>query len=149
MGAVLYKLTQEPPQETPPIPQDIVLEVSLAEHPTDSTNQNEELGTLAPLSCPDCGGPLWELHQNKLRRYRCRIGHAFTEASLLAGQSEEIERALWTAVRTMEERARTLTSMAHNRRERGHDRVAGLWETQATELKTYTQQLRKLLLESL
>jgi two-component system chemotaxis response regulator CheB len=149
MGAVLYRLTQEAPKETLPTPPDIVLEASLAEHPTDSTNQNEALGALAPLSCPDCGGPLWEFDQDQLRRYRCRIGHTFTAESLLAGQSEEIEKALWTAIRTMEERGRVLTSMAHIRRERGHTRLSTLWETQATELKTHAQQLRKLLLEQL
>jgi two-component system chemotaxis response regulator CheB len=147
MGAVLYRLTQEPPQETPPIPENLAFEVSLAEHPTDSTNQNEALGTLSPLSCPDCGGPLREINQNKLRRYRCRIGHGFTKESLLAGQSEELEKPLWTAVRTMEECARILTSIAHARRERVHDSVAALWETQAAELKTYTQRLRQLLLK--
>ena len=33
----------------------------------------------------------WELRDEKPHRYRCRLGHAFTAESLLAGQSEVIE----------------------------------------------------------
>jgi hypothetical protein len=61
---------------------------------------------LVPLICPDCSGPLWDLRDEKRTRYRCRLGHAFTEEALLAGQSETIEQALWAAVRTMEDRMR-------------------------------------------
>lgn len=150
MGAVLYKLTHEPAPETPPIAQDILIETEMAEQPVHhSNNRAEELGTLVPLTCPDCGGPMWELHNDRIKRYRCRLGHAFTAESLLAGQSEVTEYALWTAVRTMEERARVLTGLARGRRERSHNKVAELYETQAEELRTQAQHLRKLLLENL
>jgi two-component system chemotaxis response regulator CheB len=33
MGAVLYRLTREPPQEAPPIPQDLLAEIDITEHP--------------------------------------------------------------------------------------------------------------------
>ena len=75
------------------------------------------------VMCPDCGGPLWELRDEKLRRYRCRIGHAFTAESLLAGQSEALECALWAAVRTMEERVRILTTLARGRQEHSQNRL--------------------------
>jgi two-component system chemotaxis response regulator CheB len=149
MGAVLYRLAQEPPPETPPIPPDILTEVEIAEYPDHSSNRAEELGTLVPLTCPDCGGPLWEFLQNKLPRYRCRVGHAFTAESLLAGQSEVTEYALWAAVRTMEERARILLTLARGRRERTQSKLAKRYETQAQELQEQAQHLRKLLLEKL
>src|SRR5262245_1905943 len=94
-----------------------------------------QLGMLVPLTCPDCGGPMWEMHNDKIKRYRCRVGHGFTTESLLEGQSEVTEYALWTAVRTMEERARVLTSLARGRRVNGQSKVAEIYETQATELK--------------
>ena len=99
--------------------------------------------------CPECGGPLWELHNDSLQRYRCRLGHAFTAEALLAGQSEAIEVALWTAVRTMEERARMFTQLAHGRRERKQERLAQQFETQAAELTTRAQHIRQILLHSL
>ena len=149
MGAVLYRLTQEPPLATVPIPGDLRVEVDIAEPPSHSGNRVKELGTLVPLICPDCGGPLWELHRDKLVRYRCRLGHAFTEESLLEGQSEVLEQALWAAVHTMEERARVLTSLASGRREHRHNRLAERYEKRAAELQAHTQQLRQTLLGNL
>jgi two-component system chemotaxis response regulator CheB len=149
MGAVLYQLTQEAIAEIPPIPRDIVAEVQIAESPREAINRDEELGTLAPVTCPECGGPLWELHNDSLQRYRCRLGHAFTATNLLEGQSEAIETALWTAVRTMEERAHILTQLAHGRQEHGQGKLAERYATQAEELITYAKHLRQILLNSL
>jgi hypothetical protein len=59
-----------------------------------------------------------------------------------------IEYALWAAVRTMEDRVRILTSLAHGRREHGQNSVAKLYETRATELKTQAQRIRQMLLEA-
>jgi two-component system chemotaxis response regulator CheB len=148
MGSLLYRLIQEPPAATPPVPQDLLLEVNIVENPADNTDCARELGRATSLTCPECGGPLWELRQEKLRRFRCRLGHAFTPESLLEGQSEVIEYALWAAVRTMEDRVRILTSLAHGRREHGQSTVANLYETRATELKTQAQRIRQMLLEA-
>jgi two-component system chemotaxis response regulator CheB len=149
MGALLHRLTRQAPAETPPIPQDITAELEIVERLSDSIEREEELGALAPLTCPECGGPLWELHADKLPRYRCRLGHAFSAESLLAGQSDVIEMALWMAVRTMEERSRILTLLAHDHRERGHHRLEENFREQAADLKTHAQHIRQLLLEKL
>jgi two-component system chemotaxis response regulator CheB len=148
MGAVLYRLSQEPPAATPSIPEDLLIEVNIAEKPIDNSDRAEELGESVSVTCPDCGGPLWELRDEKLRRYRCRLGQAFTAESLLTGQSEVIEYALWAAVRPMEDRVRTLMSLANGRREHGQSRLADSYETQAKELKTQAQQIRQMLLEA-
>jgi two-component system chemotaxis response regulator CheB len=37
--------------------------------------------------------------------FRCHVGHAFSEESLIAEQAEEIERAVWAAIRSLEEGA--------------------------------------------
>ena len=147
MGALLYRLSQEPAAETPPIPEDLRIEVNIAENPTDNSDCAEKLGESVSVMCPECGGPLWELSDEKLRRYRCRIGHAFTAESLLAGQSEELEYALWAAVRTMEDRVRILTTLARGREERGQNKLAAMYEARAKELKTQAQQIRQMLLE--
>ena len=52
-------------------------------------------GKLSAFTCPECKGPLWELEDGELLRYRCREGHAFTGDSVLDGQYEAIEEALW------------------------------------------------------
>jgi two-component system chemotaxis response regulator CheB len=120
MGALLYRLTQEPAAATPSIPEDLRIEVGIAENPNAHSDRIAELGASVSMICPDCGGPLWELRDEKLRRYRCRLGHAFTAESLLEGQSEAIEYALWAAVRTMEDRVRILMSLANGRHAQNH-----------------------------
>jgi two-component system chemotaxis response regulator CheB len=148
MGAVLYRLSQEPPAATPPIPQELRIEANITENPNENNDCAEQLGELVSSTCPECGGPLWELHDEKLRRYRCRLGHTFTAESLLAGQSEAIEYALWAAVRTMEDRVRILMSLARGRRGHGQSKLAATYEEQAKELKMQAQQIRKMLLEA-
>jgi two-component system chemotaxis response regulator CheB len=148
MGAILYRLVQEPAAETPPIPENLRIEVSIAENPTENSDRTEELGESVSMICPECGGPLRELRDEKLRRYRCRLGHALTAESLLAGQSEVIEYALWAAVRTMEDRVNTLMTLANGRREQSQSKLADTYETQAKELKRHAQQIRKILLEA-
>jgi two-component system chemotaxis response regulator CheB len=149
MGALLHRLTRQETAETPPIPRDITAEVEIIERSTDSVEREEELGTLAPLCCPECGGPLWELHADKLQRYRCRLGHAFSAESLLVGQSDVIENALWMAVRTMEERARILLLLAHEQQEHRRHRIEKDYREQAAELKTHAKYIRQLLLENM
>jgi two-component system chemotaxis response regulator CheB len=149
MGAVLYRLTQEATAATSPIPRDIVAEAEVAERPAEAINRDEELGTLVSVTCPECGGPLWELHNDHLQRYRCRLGHAFTATSLLVGQSEVIETALWTAVRTMEERANVLTQLARGRKAHGQEKLAERYAAQATELSTHAKHIRQILLNNL
>jgi two-component system chemotaxis response regulator CheB len=148
MGAILYRLNQEPAAAMPPIPQDLRIEVSIAENPTDHSVHTEELGESVAVICPECGGPLRELRDKGLRRYRCRLGHAFTAESLLEGQSEVIEYALWAAVRTMEDRVRILMTLAHGRREHNQSKLANTYETQAQELQMQAQQIRTMLLEA-
>lgn len=61
--------------------------------------------SLSGLSCPDCGGSLWQLNSGQVRRYQCHVGHAFLSESLIKDQSEAIERNLWTAMRIFREQA--------------------------------------------
>jgi two-component system chemotaxis response regulator CheB len=148
MGSLLYRLSQEPATATPSIPDELYIEVDIVENPITNTNGTEKIGKAAALSCPECGGPLWELGGEKLPRYRCTIGHAFTAENLLEGQSEAIEYALWAAVRTMEERVRMLTTLAHGRCEHGQNKIADSYEAQAQELREYAHQIRKMLLKA-
>jgi two-component system, chemotaxis family, protein-glutamate methylesterase/glutaminase len=73
---------------------------------------NRRMGVPSAYICPECSGPLWEINNGKLPHFRCFVGHAFSPESLLDGESENLERALWTAVKTLEERASFLEKMA-------------------------------------
>ncbi len=55
--------------------------------------------------CPECGGALWERTEDGAKKFRCRIGHAYSPDSLLDAENESVEAALWNAVRSLEESA--------------------------------------------
>ncbi len=59
-------------------------------------------------TCPQCHGSLWERDDARGLRYECRVGHAFRSEALLAGQSDAVEAALWSAINTLQERAAAL-----------------------------------------
>ncbi len=62
-------------------------------------------GTRAELVCPSCHGVLTESDVGGFRHFRCHVGHAFSLESLVGEQSEDVERALWAGVRSLEEGA--------------------------------------------
>lgn len=67
--------------------------------------EGAELGQRAEVVCPVCTGVLTEAQPGVFQHFRCHVGHAFTLESLVREQSEEMERALWAAVRALEESA--------------------------------------------
>jgi two-component system chemotaxis response regulator CheB len=116
--------------------------------------RNEELSSLAaglkgPPSgfiCPECGGSLWELENGKIVHYRCHVGHAYTAESLVASQDGEVEAALWTALRTLEETAALRRRLANNARNRNMHHVARGYEERAHQIEQRAGVIRKVLL---
>ena len=81
------------------------LELEMLEQPVSHQRLTSELGPPVAMACPECGGPLWELHDEHVRRYRCLMGHGLTASMALVGQQHVVEHSLWVAVRALEERA--------------------------------------------
>jgi two-component system chemotaxis response regulator CheB len=85
-------------------------------------------GPPSPFTCPECSGPLWQLEEGELVRYRCRVGHSYTEDAMVVEQGSVVEAALRSALEALEERAEFLRGMAVRHRERRpqlHDRFTG------------------------
>jgi two-component system chemotaxis response regulator CheB len=87
-------------------------EVRLQENAERETAHTEELGTPSAFGCPECGGTLWELGKEGYLRFRCRVGHAYTPDSLIKDQEDVTDRALWSAVRALEESAAVARRLA-------------------------------------
>jgi two-component system, chemotaxis family, protein-glutamate methylesterase/glutaminase len=64
----------------------------------------QAIATPSSLTCPDCGGGLWEVRGDKPLRYRCHIGHAFTAQTLSHAQGQVTEHAMWASVRSLQEK---------------------------------------------
>ena len=95
------------------------------------------------LTCPECGGPLTPEEPNGVLRFRCRVGHVFSEESLLDAQSRGVETALWVAIRSLEERAALLRRTSERIRDRGHEGLAERMARQADAAEGHAQLIRR------
>lgn len=145
MGELLERLTRQPPPEGRGAPPDVGIEAHLAENLMSNPAINDALGEPSAFACPECGGTLWELHSDKLRRYRCHLGHAYSVQALLADQNETTERTIWAALRLMEERANILATLANDERATGRHYNADRYQERANEWREHGQRLRVLL----
>jgi two-component system chemotaxis response regulator CheB len=124
--------------------------VSLAAH--QGGNGKDELvdpkGTPSAYTCPECHGTLWEVQEGKLLRYACRVGHSFTIESMFHDQSDATERAVWAALRALEERADLSRRMEQRSLSSGLQVVANRYRQLAQAAQKNADVLRKLLLEN-
>lgn len=105
IGPALDKLVRTPWEPFPvaPATPSLLLEDRIA-------HDAVRLGATALASgytCPDCQGTLMELaaESGPHGHYRCRIGHAWSAEALLGAQDAEFQRALGTALRSLDEKA--------------------------------------------
>src|SRR5262245_20975318 len=104
-------------------------------------------GTLTPFTCQECGGPIWELEQDGLGAFACHVGHRFSAQSMLEEHREAVERALWGAVRILDERAALVTRLADRMSSTGQERSAQNFAEQASEAARHADVIRSLLEE--
>jgi two-component system chemotaxis response regulator CheB len=97
------------------------------------------------LTCPECGGAIWELPEGNLIHYRCHIGHVFSAESFLAEQSAALETALWSAVRALEERASLLRRMARRFQQAGSRYSGDKFAEQSQEAEQNAEVIRQVL----
>jgi two-component system chemotaxis response regulator CheB len=100
------------------------------------------IGIDSGLTCPECSGILREVRDGEVLRFRCRVGHAYTSQTMLEAQGDSVEKALWTAVRSLEERAVLMRKLADSARGRGRDPIAAVFEDRSRALLRDVQMLR-------
>lgn len=100
------------------------------------------------LTCPECGGALFEQSQLGIVHFRCRTGHAYSPESLLAEQGDALEASLWAAVRALEENAALARRMEKWMNQRGRSPAGEeRYGRRAAEAERHADALRRLLLE--
>jgi two-component system chemotaxis response regulator CheB len=104
-------------------------------------------GVPAPFTCPECSGPMWEFHQGKTQRFQCLVGHRYTLENLLAAHADELETALWVALRVLEERINLQRRLAQQSNAAGRRRGMQLFQARVVENETHAKLLRKILEE--
>ncbi|MFT3843257.1 MAG: chemotaxis protein CheB [Myxococcaceae bacterium] len=103
----------------------------------------EERGAPAELVCPICQGVLTQAAPGEFQHFRCHVGHAFTLDSLVREQSDEMERALWAAVRSLEEGAALAKRL---RRTEHHAETRARFDEKARTLTRQADLIRQMLL---
>jgi two-component system chemotaxis response regulator CheB len=100
------------------------------------------------LTCPECGGSLWESTAPGPLHFRCRTGHAFSPESLAAEQSETLEAALWAAIRSLEENAALARGMAERLRRSGNGLSMERFVKKAQAADQHVAQIRRVLYQT-
>lgn len=100
-------------------------------------------GMRTDITCPVCGGVLWEELERRLTMYRCSSGHAYSAESLLAAQGEGLDNAVWRPIRILSERGALLRRLAARASQQGRTRSARLFDHQAEEALQRAAQMRR------
>jgi two-component system chemotaxis response regulator CheB len=136
----LVELIHEPVTSKEP-PARITLEADLDQQLAADPAVMDQLGDRAAITCPECEGPMWQMRDPALVRYRCYNGHAATAEHMIAVGAEKIEHALWTAIRVLRDRATTYDTLARDLRSSGSHDVYASKARDARAQATVLQQL--------
>ncbi len=125
------------------IPDDIKAEAAIAERMLAGTQQVEPLGYRSPITCPDCGGILWEMKEGSITRFRCHTGHTHVAESVLLHKDKQLEETLWIALRILEERRNMLVLIAGESRNAGA--VKEMYQSKIEETESHIERIRRLI----
>jgi two-component system, chemotaxis family, protein-glutamate methylesterase/glutaminase len=150
LGPLLTRLVSG----SPAVPEEGI--VAMTPHPVDppdptarGTSDLEDhtlRGPPSPLTCPDCGGALWELQQGEVARYRCHVGHSYSDEAMLAAQSTRLESSLWAAIRSLKEKAELSRRLSTRMGSRGLHQTAQQFEKAAAAAEHDSERIRQLVL---
>jgi len=93
------------------------------------------------LTCPDCGGPLYTGTE---RTFDCLVGHRWSPQSLFEEHSASVERALWLAVRALDERGKLAGRLASEAGDRGHRITEDQFTVAAREARESADAIREV-----
>lgn len=133
-------------EETFPVPRDMEIESRLSALDSRTLASNERPGVPSSLTCPECKGPLWEMHDGDLMRFRCRQGHAYSSESMMEGQMDGVEDALWTAINVLDENTQMIRRLAGEARRRKVKYLAARFDERLQERIQQAELLRRVVL---
>jgi two-component system chemotaxis response regulator CheB len=146
MPALLVKLISA--QSGTDLDIEVPLETAEEAAPSEPFLRSEEMGTLSNVTCPECQGNLWEIRDGESVRFRCRVGHAYSEGAIDLAQSQSVERALWSALKALEERVALMRKLAARARRKGHDSLALMFEERSKVVDRDVRAIHDLIISS-
>jgi two-component system chemotaxis response regulator CheB len=105
----------------------------------------EQFEKPSTFTCPECSGTLFELNDNGVTHYRCRVGHAYNPETLQAEQLEQLEAGLWQALRALEESVSLSRRLLERATSRGQARSTKYHEERLEENLGRVEILKRVL----
>lgn len=148
---LLVHLSKEPAalEEAYPVTEEIEIESKIAEQQMNTQEflkNVEAIGTRTTYTCPECNGSIWQIGKEEPLRFRCHTGHSFTADVFLAEQTQNLENALWSAVRAMEEKVTFSRQMAERMKNYNLQSAAAKHEDYAMNLDKEVSLIRGIIL---
>lgn len=152
MGEVISTIAETDPAKAV-VPPDVIIEAEIAERVVVDYDNVKQLGEKSIYACPDCGGGLWTIDsegegKNKRNRYRCHIGHSYSENDLVVKQEQVFETTLWVALRIMEERKTLFQKMERDNSKRGFASLAKSYKQKADAIQVHVDKMKEILFDS-
>jgi two-component system chemotaxis response regulator CheB len=144
MGALIIQLVIDQITGNSVPPDDLQNEIKIAENGEYNNSYQPDPGYV--YSCPECNGPMKEIKDGDLTRYRCITGHAYTLANLLSQQKDVFEAALFAALRILEERANLLERMVTGDPKSLHSVTYKDLKRRAEETRKHAKVIRDIIL---
>ncbi|MCF0040860.1 chemotaxis protein CheB [Dyadobacter fanqingshengii] len=149
IGGLLVELTsfEQDSEVRVQAPQEVILESQIAEKTAVGIDAVEQIADKSVFACPDCGGNLWAVKGDIINRYRCHIGHAYTEQDLVVKQAETASTTLWVALRMMEERKHLLRKLEVDYAQKGYTSLATDHLERKDEMQRHIDTLKMILFD--
>ena len=148
---MLQRLVGQPHASAPTQPAGYLLrEQSVFEgnqNMSETISQLAALGPASGLTCPECGGGLWEVSPARPLRYRCHTGHAYSALTLESAQVEVAGHALQSSLRSLQERELLLLRLASVAEATGDAAQAAAGRKQAERVHEQARALAKMIEE--
>jgi two-component system, chemotaxis family, protein-glutamate methylesterase/glutaminase len=114
-GKLLALVGESAPRRRAP-PRELVHEQAPWNGTVNAMKDLTQIASPSPLTCPECGGGLWEINQARPPRFRCHTGHGYSLQTLQHAMHGATEGLLWAAERALQADAAVSHRMAEELR---------------------------------
>ncbi len=133
LPALIQRLVRQPLGKPGPISDTIKYEVEIARRGHSSNSIMDHIGRRSVLACPDCNGVMWEIDEGEMVRYRCHVGHAYTAELLSLALDDNLQHALASALRALDERIALAGKLHQQALDQRHPILADSWARKLRE----------------
>jgi two-component system chemotaxis response regulator CheB len=125
-----------------PIRPNVGIEVEMAKGGHSTIEDMDRVGRRSGFACPDCHGAMWEIDEDELVRFRCHVGHTYTDEMMSIALDENLRRSLGSAIRVLEERRGLARNLEMQAEKNGRHALAASWAERADEFQRELEIIR-------